>query len=155
MQRDFEGTIVIFALGSSIIPFLDLIAYLIRLNVYNVSLKKGKPAKIFEDENFLYFSNPNFKLVLFYSVKSLDESYGVDLCKKLADFCSQNNLTNFELNLRISNEGQKRWDSDFIKSKVRIDNAKKAYIGAIDGEDNKLKEMVIKSGIPKENIVII
>jgi len=135
--------------------FFDLIAYVIRLRVYNVSLKKGKAVKLFEDENFTHFSNPNFKLVLFYSVKSLEESYGVDLCQKLADFCSQNNLTNFAFNLRISNAGQKRWDTEFIKSKLDIKNVKKAYIGAADGQDYKLKKTCMESGIPKDHIFII
>jgi len=152
---DLDGTIVILALGSSIVPFMDLMAYLIRLNVYNVSLMQGKPIKLFEDENFLHCTNPDFKLALFYSVRSIEEGYAVDLFKKLVDFNSQYNLKNFEFNLRLSNTGQKRWDSEFIKSKVPIQNIKRVYIGTAEGQEDELKVVTLKCGIPNENIYII
>lgn len=150
-----KGTIVGLALGTAIVPFMDLVAYLMRLNVFNQSVKKGQNVKIFGDERFDWCTDPSFKFVLFVSVRTLDEGIGLELCKKLDEFNSQNNYQNFQLHLRVSSGGEKRWDREYFSSRINASQVARAYIASVAGVEASFSKLLEEVGIQKKLINIL
>lgn len=102
------GTHFAFAAGTGVLPFMDLIA---QLAFYNLGMKHLLGSKTFED---------GFKLKFYVSFQSRKDAIGLELLEALQDFCKKHLKDNFELNLRISNEGkQRRWDSSFIEEQLK------------------------------------
>ena len=88
-------------------PFMDLVGQLIFLNLGLNSLLGKNPERISNE----------FKLRLYVSFQSRKDALGLELLEALAAYCKQKGRDNFELNVRISNEGtQPRWDAEFIEA---------------------------------------
>ena len=156
LKPDIGGTIIGIALGTAIVPFLDLVGYLMRMNVYNISTRnEGKSLKMFEDETFEFLSNPTFKLVLFVSVKNVDEAVGLGLLESLAEFCKETGIKNFDLKLRVSENGQRRWDKKYFEEAVDAKTVTKAYIASVAGTEASFTELLEGIGISKELITIL
>lgn len=157
ISPEFNGTIVGIALGTAIVPFLDLIAYILRLNVFKESLKNdGKQSvKIFENEEFSYLSSPSFTFVLFYSVTALDSCYGLELCQKLEKFNADKGLNNFVMHLRDSSKKERRWDIEYFKKNIKVEEVQKTYIGNVAGTEITFSKQLEEIGIPKSKIFIL
>lgn len=69
---------MIFAAGTGILPFMDIIALIAWQNLNGVEKTK-------------------LKIVLYVSFKSHRESLGLDLAKQLDSFCKTNGFENFKL----------------------------------------------------------
>ena len=88
---------------------MDLVALLLRVNLGQ--LDKGSIP-------FLS-SGSTFKFVLYISFASRDESLALGLLEGLKLITEKLGLSNFELNLRITDENKaKRWNEAFIEEKL-------------------------------------
>ena len=58
----------------------------------------------------------NFKLYLYVSFPSREESVALELFEALADYCNRNGRKNFDLYVRLSQEGKnpQRWNQEFV-----------------------------------------
>jgi hypothetical protein len=98
------GSHVAFVAGTGILVFVDLVAYLIRLNLDMVN----------EDHGVL--NKGKFKFILYASFPNRNEAVGLDLVDSLIKLNQKLNLENFEAVLRFSNEQKgERWDENFIE----------------------------------------
>lgn len=103
------GTHVAFVAGTGILVFVDLVAYLIRLNLDMISEDKG------------VLSKTKFKFVLYASFPNRNEAVGLDLVDSLVKLNEKVNCGNFEAVLRFSNEKKgERWDENFIERQAEI-----------------------------------
>ncbi len=73
------GTHIALTGGTGVLPFLDLVAYMIR---YNLGL-------IDNLQSTSFIENPTFKFVLYVSHASFSEAIGRDLCKGLSSICEK------------------------------------------------------------------
>jgi hypothetical protein len=89
---DSTGTHLAFVGGTGILVFIDLVAYLIRLNLD--LLKPG-------DDNII--DKNSFRFVLYASFANPEEVLGKELLEGLQHICKQKGLNNFELVYRFSN----------------------------------------------------
>lgn len=106
---DSTGTHIAFVGGTGILVFIDLVAYLIRLNLD--LLKAG-------DDNIL--DGNKFRFVLYASFTNPDEVLGKELIEGLQTICKKKGVDNFELIYRFSNQKPLRWDSAFIDRQLQI-----------------------------------
>ena len=154
MDRNTGGTVVGIALGTAIVPFLDIVAYILRMNVYNQSLSEKK-IKLFGDETFEWLANPTFKFVLFVSIRNAEEGLCIKLCQKLKEFNTAKGLDNFDLFIRDSSTGQSRWDRAYFASKIDPNRVTKAYIASVAGTEAAFSKQLTEIGIPKDRITIL
>lgn len=102
-----EGTHMAFVGGTGILVFIDLIALLIRVNL---GLANPESIPILQ-------KGSTFKFILYASFASRADAIGLELLEGLRDITQKKGLNNFELVLRIKNEGSNasRWDQDYIQ----------------------------------------
>lgn len=101
------GLHVAFAGGTGILPFIDLVAHVAFVNTGYHQLLGSKEET--------YLSN-DFKLRLYVSNQTRQSAIGIELLEALDRYCKRHALTNFELVMRVSNEGNpRRWDASYIE----------------------------------------
>lgn len=83
------GTYIVFAGGTGLLPFMDLVAQLALANL-GLCQRLGQTASDSININA-------FKLRLYVSFQSREESLGMELLTALESFCGSRNLKNFEL----------------------------------------------------------
>ena len=99
-----RGTHIAFAAGTGILVFMDLVA---RISLGMID------AISYEDR-----VHPEFRLVLFASFISKENSFGLELLEKLRAYTQALKNDKFELHLRFSNEKSVRWDNNFIEGQL-------------------------------------
>ena len=130
-----KGVHIAFAAGTGILCFVDLIAAIARQSL-GINISKLDESGI-EEENLNVIGTQNtqndvdvkesirfstldgsFKLFLFVSFPNRQDSIALDLCEALADHCNRQGKQNFDLFLRLSQEGKnpRRWDEQFIQT---------------------------------------
>lgn len=99
-----QGTHIAFAAGTGILAFMDLVA---RMALGMID------AIAYEDR-----VHPEFRLVLFASFISKENSFGLELLEKLRTYSKALRSDQFELHLRFSVEKSVRWDNSFIEGQL-------------------------------------
>jgi len=107
LSESSTGTHVIFTAGTGVLCFIDLIA---RLALQNMGIidKIDGAEKLSDD----------FKLVLYVSFRNANEAVCLELCEALQNMNKALGKNNFELNVRLSTDSNRRWDEHFIRSKI-------------------------------------
>ena len=119
-----QGAHVAFVGGTGVLVFMDLIALLLRCNL-GLTTPESIP---------LLAKGSTFKFVLYASFPSREEAIGIELIEGLRDVTMKRGLNNFELILRIKNEGPQgsaRWDQGYITRQIDIrqkEHLAKAYV---------------------------
>ena len=140
-----SGIHIAFTAGTGVLPFLDLVAYMIRLNLGLLKEKaivteengpqESRRQMVNEVQQQIDFSN--FKFLLFTSYRTAREAFGRELCKGLGYITESKGLKNFEYIERLSVsslkktapnlkgqedkatthgiEADRHWDENFIK----------------------------------------
>jgi hypothetical protein len=122
LDPKLSGTHIIFAAGTGILPFIDLIALTIRYTCF-----KAKGKTIFNET----FDNiaPDFKLVVFASYTNEACAIYHEECEKLVSIDKEYNLNVFSYHVRISSKDNTKWDTQFMNSNLKgYDNMKKIMI---------------------------
>lgn len=112
------GVYYVFAAGTGVLPFMDLIGQLAFANLGIMNLvTANKHDRINAQE---------FRLKLYVSFAKRDDAYGLDLMFALQNFCKRANIHNFDLYLRLSEEGLNagRWEEGFIRTELMNTPAK-------------------------------
>lgn len=156
--NNIRGTNVIFAAGTGIIPFIDLIAFTVRYVTYQICKNefKGKENLILNKEKTIFDSikEHQFKICLFATFSSPLSALYMDICEALSALDSKYNMNIFKLHIKNSN-GEK-WDKEFVGRNLSEEKGKveKVFIvGPVSFMEN-VEEAVIESGLAaKETIV--
>ena len=115
-----SGLHVAFAGGTGILPFMDLIGHVAFFNLGLTHLLGSKTEQRISDD---------FKLKVYISNPTRQSSIGLTLLEALEKYCKKNGMQNFELVVRISNEGKsRRWDGDFIQEQLGALTPKKVWV---------------------------
>ena len=130
LSLDTNGHNIVFCGGTGILVFLDLVARLVLQNC-QVSLGSGSPSNTPANEISQISAcdapskgkdvfGQNFKLSLYFTAPSEDQSIGIELCQKLLAVTEKLGHKNFDLKLRLSDakEKQPRWDQTFIHDQL-------------------------------------
>jgi len=101
LDVESTGLHVVFAAGTGILVFIDLIAHLI----LRILASKGGPDVFHNKSNSNLIDITNFKLILHTSFASKEEAIGLELIEALQSLCSAHGLTTlFEHHSRLTND---------------------------------------------------
>ncbi len=115
MDQRLNGTHILVAGGTGVIPYLDFAFYLIRSMVDRVSRNSFNEEnnKIDTSENFSDIDD-NFKLILFVSYLTINQALMDDILQKANCLDKKYNLNKFDYYMR-SNE-DKLWNKSFFQA---------------------------------------
>lgn len=159
-DNKLTGTHIIFAAGTGVLPFIDLISFTLRYVVKKVSKERFNNINNIIDPNepFEDIVSSTFKLHFFATFAIPQDVIFGDVCEELDRFDRRYNLGVFRYTKRISSESEKRWDSKFIEHTVAANykNVNKVYlIGPIAFMDN-IKEALLETNcVEKDNILLV
>ena len=100
LELETSGTYVVFAAGTGMLVFIDLVAHLILRLIAN-----NGEINIFNDKAVPMIDLNSFKLILYTSFATREEAVGLEMIEALQNACKKyghNNL--FEFHSRISND---------------------------------------------------
>ena len=101
LDVESTGLHVVFAAGTGILVFIDLIAHLI----LRILASNGGPNVFHNESNSNLIDITNFKLILHTSFTSKEEAIGLELIEALQSLCSAHGLTTlFEHQCRLTND---------------------------------------------------
>ena len=106
------GTHLAFTAGTGILPFIDLVALMVRANL-GILDPEVMPAQ--------FKAGSTFKFVLYVSFDSRKDALAMELLEGLYEITQKLGLKNFDLVIRLSSEKQgSRWNEEFIKRQFQI-----------------------------------
>eukprot|EP00347_Sterkiella_histriomuscorum_P017418 403349450 len=127
-NNKLEGTYLLFIGGTGILPFLDLIGYLLRL-VLN----------LINNPNEIFINLQNFKLILHMSQNERKHYIGKDLIEGFSQLCKQRNINNFQLTMR--NQRESHWEREYLENQIKT----------VRSENIKELKQIFVCGPPKMN----
>lgn len=155
----------IIAGGTGILPFLDLLDYLLKKALFtpHYDEKLVIPSTFnFYEEDYVGTFNNNFKLILFASFANDDEFIGSDIIVNLYHIVKKKNLSFFEMKLRISDKNTKfkglplingYFDANFMNNNIKNDdNLKKIFICGPPAMNKKVYEDLQRNDIIEDKL---
>jgi hypothetical protein len=142
---------VIFAAGTGIIPFIDLIFFTLRYVVYKIT--NDRDNCLLKDENFDYIVSNTYKLNLYATFTNTSSGICLDVLKEMDAISHKYNLNLFKLNLRISDADETKWDDDFIGKEMESIKKQitRVYIVGPVGFMHDIKNGFIRNNIVEED----
>ena len=161
-ENRLKGTNIIFAAGTGIVPFIDLICFTLRYMVDKIShiMKKTKKGNlIFPGENLHFYEtvNPDYKLHLFCSSANKNSIIFVDVFTKMQKLDKKYKLDIFKLTTRYSSDGDERWDNNFVNaqlSKIKNNISKIFLVGPVSFMDD-IKSAILENEIVRKDKIIL
>jgi hypothetical protein len=115
-----QGLHVAFAAGTGTLCFVDLVAAVLQshLGIFNNNSSINDARKVSRDGTEM--DAHSFQLKLFVSFPRRNESVALEFLEAAEAFCRRENIDNFHLYVRLSQEGvnPQRWDENFIRQQV-------------------------------------
>lgn len=156
-----RGTNIIFAAGTGIIPFIDMIAFAVRYMTYVISKKEHKEREnyILKKEKSIFnkisgnMMNPPFRICLFYTNNSYGSSLYMDVIEGLLALDKKYKMNMFRLYTRYS--GGDRWDSKFIQDNLKSERGlidKFYLVGPVQFMED-IQNSVLEAGIIKADMI--
>jgi ferredoxin-NADP reductase len=165
LTSNLGGTVYLFAGGTGILPFLDLLDYLLKKAIFLAASKKNNSSNIVNlyNENYSETFERSLNVILYGSFATLEDFTGYEFVKKLYEISRDENLRLFDLIIRMG-KGVKLTDLptteetfgvDFVKKHVEGSKLSRAYICGPPGMNNSVPKALTKIGIPKSKIYIV
>ncbi len=152
-----ENIHVVFAAGTGVIPFLDLVAFILRYAVHKISKEKYQINSnlliVNEAETFNQIVSDNFQLHMYVSFRDRQSALFLDILEDLAKIDLKYSLNLFKLHAIINNETGKDhiMNENFMLSEFDSmkDSISKFYIVGPIGYMEDITNNIIQSGIAK------
>jgi len=151
LNSEQKGTIVIITYGVGVVLFLDLVAYLLRLNINKISIANKTQYILYEDEVFTKLNDKAFKLILVSCFKEQGQAIGQSLCQALYDISNKYKINNFEYHLKYAKADDFIWVEEVLKQYIPME-AKKVFIMGNYKVEETFKEILRKNGIREKQI---
>ena len=117
------GTHIVFAGGTGVLVFVDLVCYLMRKTV--AGMENG--FKAIDDEDFSDLAD-GFRLVLHLSVSKRDEAIGIELYEGFQQLCDKLSLDTFKLMANFTREGGARLTAETARSIMEQEKPEKVWV---------------------------
>jgi hypothetical protein len=144
---------VIFAAGTGIIPFLDLVSFTLRYMIHRICNEKYNYSKnkLFDNEKEEMEASvgPDYKLEIFYSVQDKSSAVFLKIIDQMQELETKYKLNVFKINFRFSTSDKRRWDTDFINSCLKSESSliEKVYIVGPVGFMDDIRDSLLESAI--------
>ncbi len=157
-----QGTYVIFAAGTGILPFLDLVSYTLRYIVDKISRMKFNEANnlIHLSEKLSFEKNvkDSFKLHLYATFSNFESCLYEDVCEQLAQLDKKYELNIFKYNLRISAIHKYHWNQQFMKdnlSSCKEDINKVFIVGPVAFMEDIKRDILLSEVVLPDQILLV
>ena len=120
LNKGANGTHVAITAGTGIVPFLDIVFYLLRRGIYEIGKKQGRSLEIFKGEFERKPLDDEFKLILFASFSKEEEVIALKYIRLLEEIQMEHKLDSFKFFLRISGDSL-RWDQTYFEKWIPRD----------------------------------
>ena len=147
LMADTKGTHIVFAAGTGVLCYVDLVAHLALANLGVIS---G------EDTVDVTLKGSSLRST-YPSSLEMTQSPSISLFEALEEYCNNNEKSNFELTVRLSKEKQNsaRWNKDFIEAQLKKHNVSEIKRIWVCGPpimdetfDRAFQELVHDGGLP-------
>ncbi len=154
-ENRLENVHVVFAAGTGINPFVDLIAFVLRYAVHKISKDNfGIHSNMLmanEAESFNQIVSDNFQLHLYLSIRDRLSAIFLDVCEELANLDRKYSLNIFKLHAIITSETGKdhKMNENFMLSQFDLirNSIRQFYIVGPIGYMDDIRQSLINSGI--------
>lgn len=158
---------MIFCGGTGILPFLDLLDFLLKKSINQV-LKTTLGAEIAAEANVYKqdFENTfgkNFRVLMFAAFQSKEELDYLDFILLLLKINKKYNLNNFDMVIRLNDKStiegvrctNSYFDDAFFKENVVVDKCDRIFVCGNPGMMKQIPEICIKNKIEKEKVMLV
>jgi len=164
LSTDSKGIHYIFAMGTGVLPFIDLLNFILFKSMY-LALKQKHGSKIaqqidFHGADYERSLSNNFKLVLYTAFAPGEENIGYDIIKKAAEINAKYNLDLFEAHVKGVEEDPyvkkiaKHIDGQFIRERVNKE-ASKVYICGSPAFNQNVPNHLQNMGVDPLKIMLV
>lgn len=156
LNKNSSGLHYIFCGGTGILPFLDLLDYLLKKAIFTDLHQNFNSEELISlnayKEDYIGSLNNNFKLILFASFANDEEFIGADIITKLYEIVKEKNMDWFDMKIRIADKNtifknipviSGYFDNKFLIENLKKDNLKKIYICGPAFMNKKLNEELL------------
>ena len=137
--------------GIRVVAFADIAAYILRKNIYRAGKVLGRLYKLFGNEGLDRLNDETFKFVLFSSFPTQELAVGAKLFQATDRISTEFMFSNFEYHLRVTEEGESRWDSAEFKKLIDF-NVQKIFIVGPDALETSVRESLLRLGFKESQL---
>jgi len=166
LRKESQGKHCIFAAGTGIFPFLDLLDYMLRKVIdevltETVSKEAADTVNPF-NEDYKGTFHPTFSITLYVACSSIEEFVGLDIIQSLSEISKRHNKHWFDCVVKIPGQvkigelvlSSNRFTVETL-SRVVQNNVAKAYICGPPEFNHDMPIMLEKAGLDVKKIVLV
>lgn len=165
LSNSSTGTHYIFAIGTGVLPFMDLLNFVLFKSMY-LALKKKygqKTAEQIDYERASDYENAlsdGFKLVIYAAFAAVEENIGYDIIQKTAEINAKYDLDLFEAHVKgVEDDAHvkkitKHMNEQFVRERVAND-ATKYYVCGSPAFNKSIPEYLQKLGVDPLKIMVV
>lgn len=163
IPQQFSGQVIMIAGGTGILPFLDLLEFLLKKAIYEVCKQNELNASFIQPSQDYSVYYPNAKFTFLGAFRSVDDFVGLDIVSNLVGVCQKNKLDMFDAMVKVKGltgqHGIPTTESHFNLDLMRqyINNPAKQLI-LICGPppmQATLHSELLSLNVPNDNIVFV
>jgi len=166
LRKGSQGKHIIFAAGTGIFPFLDLLDYMLR-KVIDAALtetvgKEAADAVNIHNEDYAGTFHPTFSITFNAACASPEEFVGLDIIRNLSEICKRHNKPWFDGSLKIPGHAKvgelevssNRFAAE-VTSAVKQSGVTKVYICGPPQFSYEIPKTLVKAGLEAHKIVFV
>ncbi len=167
MNKNSNGNHIIFCGGTGILPFIDLLDFLLRKSIYHVLLtmmsKKVAEKTNYFKEDYEDIFGSKFKVYLYAAFQTKEEFESFGFILTLFNINKKYNLNYFDMILRFNDSAElpgvkivnSYFDDDFFSSNVVADQCSKVFICGNPKLNKLIPEICLRNQIEKDKIYLV
>ena len=167
LNKNSNGNHIIFCGGTGILPFVDLLDYLLKKSIYKALLTMfgkdvAEKTNVF-NEDYEETFGPQFKLILYASFQSKEEVDYLDFIITLYNINKKYNLNYFDMILRF-NAGlnipgiptiNSYFDEKFFNANIIPDQCSRVFICGNPSMNQLIPKICLQCQIEKDKIYLV
>ena len=167
---NISGNYYLFAGGTGILPFLDILDFVLKKSIYTVIKKKvgeveAKKMDVYEEDYDQEMKD--FKFILYGAFVSWSDFPGSNIVERLYRITKENELPWFDMKIKISkqepSDGEKgnlpliknRFDMNFLQSNIDVNATSGVYICGPPIFNQTIPLSLETMGLPESKITIV
>ncbi|CAD8183221.1 unnamed protein product [Paramecium pentaurelia] len=164
-----DGIHYAFVQGTGILPFLDLIDYLLRKAIYTIlhDQRSKEIADCINDNNEEYLTTlgQDFQLIIHVAISDIAHFYGIPIIQDLLFICKTFHLDFFDIKILIKDRSnipeeltaymvESYFDLKYMKEHIKF-KPTKVYVCGSPQFEEEIQTNLFDLGIPKKYLVIV
>jgi ferredoxin-NADP reductase len=164
LTTDLDGTLYLFAGGTGILPFLDLIDFVLKKAIFKIAKRNSYDIRNFFEEDYENSFHPTFKIILYGAFSTIEDFTGYDFITKLYNISKEENLSLFEAIVRVDKgeaeikdipKTKSYFNEEFIKNHVDFQSKSRFYVCGSPAMNKTILGALANLRVPEGRIYIV